>query len=439
MTRSIETGGDVNDIGPNRCRHAVTKLAVLLSMLLPALWVPLADAASAASVVPAGFADQLVGKVGEPTAMAFTPGGRILVTSKSGQLHVIEKGTVLPTPAIDLSNKICANGERGLVGVAVDPAFGAANHYIYLYYTYDKFGGCATQGADVPVNRVSRFRLPKSNVIDPGTERILINNVPNYGGVHIAGDLEFGTDGNLYISSGDGGCDYDLDTGCFSKNAAARDANILLGKILRITPTGGIPRTNPFLGAGTARCAQTGLIDRGLTCRETFASGLRNPFRFAMDPNATGTRLFIDDVGEGTWEEIDRGIKGADYGWNVREGPCVTGSRMNCGPPPAGMTNPIYSYDHNTGCTSITGGAFVPNGIWPAAFDHAYLYGDFVCGKIFRLTPNGSGGFTQHAFVTNIGLHSITTLKFGPYGSTQAAYYLNYLNGGEVRRIVYTG
>jgi hypothetical protein len=103
------------------------------------------------------------------------------------------------------------------------------------------------------------------------------------------------------------------------------------------------------------------------------------------------------------------------------------------------MTNPVYAYDHNTGCTAVTGGAFVPNGVWPAAFDETYLYGDFVCGKIIRLTPAAGGSFTASDFVTGLGTNSITTLKFGPYGSTQAAYYLNYLNGGEVRRIAYVG
>jgi glucose/arabinose dehydrogenase len=429
----------VNRIGGSGCRRPVTKLAVLLATALPALWVPLADPAAAASVVPAGFSDQFVAKVGSPTAMAFTPDGRILVTSKAGKLSVIKNGSVLTTPAIDLTARVCSDGERGLVGVAVDPAFGTANHFIYLYYTYKKFGSCPTLTSDVPVNRVSRFRLPAWNVIDPATEKVLIDNVPNYGGYHIAGDLEFGKDGNLFISSGDGGCDYAGDSDCDSHNDAARDQNILLGKILRITPAGGIPRTNPFLGAGTARCAQTGLTEPGLMCRETYAWGLRNPFRFAVDPNAVHTRFFIDDVGQGTWEEIDNGHKGADYGWNVREGPCATGSRTNCGPPPVGMTNPIWSYDHNTGCTGITGGAFVPNGIWPAAYDTTYLYGDFICGKIIQLTPADGGGFTASDFVTGLGTSSITTLKFGPYGSTQAAYYLNYLNGGEVRRIVYTG
>ncbi|MEP6759359.1 MAG: PQQ-dependent sugar dehydrogenase [Actinomycetota bacterium] len=416
-----------------------THWALPIAVLLVGLALPLATPSAAlGSVVPAGFEDQLVAKVGGPTAIAFTPDGRILVTSHFGQLFVIQSGALVATPAIDLGAKVCDDKERGLLGVAVDPAF-ASNHYIYLYYTFKKFGSCPYDTAGVPVNRVSRFVLPSTNVIDPGTETVLIDNVPNEDGIHNAGDLEFGKDGDLYISIGDGGCDYAFDSGCGSQNDASRDPNILLGKILRITPSGGIPAGNPFTGPGTARCNTTGMTTPGTACRETFAWGLRNPFRIAFDPNAAGTRFHIDDVGQSTWEEIDLGRAGADYGWNVREGPCARGSRTDCGPPPAGMTNPVYAYDHNTGCTAVTGGAFVPNGLWPAAFDHTYLYGDFVCGKIIRLTPVAGGGFTATDFVTGLGTSSITTLKFGPYGSTQAAYYLNYLNGGEVRRIAFTG
>ena len=402
------------------------------------LVLPLARSAEAAPVLPPGFTDQLVAKVGGPTAIAFTPDGRILVTSHFGQLYVIQGGNLVTTPAIDIGANICDDKERGLLGVAVDPSF-ASNHYIYLYYTFKKSGACPYDTTGVPVNRVSRFVLPNSNVIDPGTETILINNVPNEDGIHNAGDLAFGKDGNLYISIGDGGCDYNFDSGCGSQNDASRDQNILLGKILRITPSGGIPAGNPYTGAGSARCTTTGSTTPGMKCQETFASGLRNPFRMAFDPNAAGTRFYINDVGQSTWEEIDQGQAGADYGWNVREGFCARGSRTDCGPPPAGMTNPVYAYDHNTGCTAVIGGAFVPNGVWPTAFDNTYLYGDFVCGKIIRLTPAPGGGFTASDFVTGLGTNSITTLKFGPYGSTQAAYYLNYLNGGEVRRISFTG
>jgi len=408
------------------------------ALLIAVLGLPIATTTATATTVPSGFEDQLVAKVGGPTAIAFTPDGRILVTSHFGTLHVIQGGSLVPTPALDLSAKICDDKERGLLGVAVDPAF-ASNHTIYLYYTYKKFGSCPYDTTGVPVNRVSKFILPNSNVIDPNSETVLIDNVPNEDGIHNAGDLAFGKDGNLYISIGDGGCDYAFNSGCGSQNDAARDQHILLGKILRITPAGGIPASNPFQGAGTARCALTGMTDPGKRCQETFAWGLRNPFRMAFDPNVAGTKFFINDVGQSTWEEIDLGQAGADYGWNVREGPCARGSRTDCGPPPAGMTNPVYAYDHNTGCTAVIGGTFVPNGVWPTAFDNTYLYGDFVCGKIVRLTPASGGGFTATDFVTGLGTNSITTLKFGPYGSTQAAYYLNYLNGGEVRRIAYVG
>ncbi|MBA2490711.1 MAG: PQQ-dependent sugar dehydrogenase [Gammaproteobacteria bacterium] len=101
-----------------------------------------------------------------------------------------------------------------------------------------------------------------------------------------------------------------------------------MGKILRITRDGGIPPNNPFMGANSARCALTGRTTAGKHCQETFATGLRNPFRMAFDPNAASTRFFINDVGQITWEEINLGQAGADYGWNLREGPCPTGQSL---------------------------------------------------------------------------------------------------------------
>ena len=122
--------------------------SVSIATLLIGLALPLGGStAAAASVVPAGFEDQLVAKVGGPTAIAFTPDGRILVTSHFGQLFVIQGGALVPTPAIDLGAKVCDDKERGLLGVAVDPAF-ASNHYIYLYYTFKKFGACAHDTTD---------------------------------------------------------------------------------------------------------------------------------------------------------------------------------------------------------------------------------------------------------------------------------------------------
>jgi glucose/arabinose dehydrogenase len=400
--------------------------------------------AQADPVLPPGFQDTIVTPVDRPTAVAFVPGGRMLIARVPGVIRVFKNGVIdpVPDPALDIDAQTCSDGERGLMSVAVDPAF-EINHYVYLYYTFDK-AGCITGSATTPVNRVSRFVLGDNDKIDPASEVVLIDNIPAPEQYHIGADLHFGKDGYLYVSTGDGGCDY-AGGGCLENNDASRDQHVLLGKILRITRDGAIPPTNPYQGAGTARCNLTGRTTAPNKCRETFAWGLRNPFRLAFDPNVTGTRFFINDVGEITWEEIDLGTAGADYGWNVREGPCVTGSSTNCGPPPAGMTNPIHSYHHDTGCAAITGGAFVPKGVWPPEYDDDYLYGDLSCGKMYRLSPNGSGGYDRIEFGTGFGEYALISMTFGAtaHGASTALYYATWNSGNtpalEIRKITYAG
>jgi len=385
----------------------------------------LVGARSAATAPPSDFADSLVVEVAGPTAVAFTPDGRMLIATQTGPLRVFDGTALLSQPALDLTVAVCTSEEDGLLGVAVDPAF-ASNGYIYVYYTHSSRGSC--------FNRVSRFTM-SGNIANAGTELVLIDGIPATGGYHNAGDVQFGKDGYLYIGVGDGGCDYTGDSGCGGANDASRDENALVGKILRITSTGGIPPTNPFQGAGTTRCS-TGTATPGLKCQETFARGLRNPFRMAFDPNADGTRFFINDVGQNVWEEIDEGQPAADFGWNVREGHCANGSTTDCSAPPPGMTDPVFDYDHSSGCSAITGGAFVPHGVWPSSYDGTYIYGDYVCGKLFVLEQNG-GVYTSTEFAAGAG--SPVDVRFGPYGATQALYYTNYVNGGQVRRIAYTG
>jgi chitodextrinase len=260
-----------------------------------------------AATLPSGFEDRLLASTSKPTALAFTPDGRMLVATQPGQLRIYKNGQLLQTPALDIaSSKICANSERGMLGVAVDPNF-STNKYVYLYYTYNKFGVCPTSqptNANNPVNRVSRFVM-SGDIVDPATEKVLIDNIASPNGNHNAGDLSFGKDGYLYITVGDGGCDYNGDSGCAGANDASRDQHVLLGKVLRITREGGIPPTNPYTGMSSARCNLTGRTDPGKHCQETFAWGFRNPFRFAFDPNAAGTRFFINDVGQNAWEEVD--------------------------------------------------------------------------------------------------------------------------------------
>ena len=393
----------------------------------------------AQTAVPDGFDDTPVASVSSPTALANTPDGRLLIASQLGQLYVYEHGALLSQPALDLSDVSCSYRERGLVGVAVDPEF-ALNHFIYVSYTVDIFSDCQAEYWMTPVSRVSRFVLSDANTVDRATERVLIDNVPSILGFHNLADVEFGKDGYLYISVGDSGCDYFGNSGCFAENDSARDMHALVGKILRVTRDGGIPPGNPFTGPGTVRCNAFSEAPPGSVCQEIFATGLRNPWRFAFDPNASGTRFFINDVGQDAWEEINEAVAGADYGWNRREGFCAMGSTTDCSStPPPGLSNPVFSYGHSDGCGAVTGGAFVPNGKWPAQFDNVYLFGDYVCGAIFKLVPAAGSGFTRETFVTGLGHSSATDLYFGRDEDGIALYYTTYANGGEVRRIAYVG
>jgi glucose/arabinose dehydrogenase len=174
-----------------------------------------------------------------------------------------------------------------------------------------------------------------------------------------------------------------------------------------------------------------GVAKRGALCREIYAWGLRNPWRLAFDPSARTTRFFINDVGQSSWEEIDVGRAGADYGWNLREGFCPRYLRARCGPARRTMTDPIHAYAHRDGCGAITGGAFVPPGAWPARFRGAYLFGDFNCGKIFELTRHTNSVRTA-LFDRGVG-PGLVSMTF----DAKALYYATYAEGGEIRRITY--
>jgi hypothetical protein len=152
-----------------------------------------------------------------------------------------------------------------------------------------------------------------------------------------------------------------------------------------------------------------------------------------MDPNTGATHFFINDVGQGTWEEVDEGGKGLDYGWNTREGACLNGSSTNCAAPPPQFTDPLTAYNHSTGCTFITGGAFVPNGIWPAEYDGAYLFADGGCGKVWMRTAAGTVDYAN-PFAQTTG--SIVDMAFITQGPDPALYYVT--NGdSKVHKITY--
>ncbi|KAL8867642.1 MAG: hypothetical protein Q9198_008445, partial [Flavoplaca austrocitrina] len=275
-----------------------------------------------------------------------------------------------------------------------------------------------------------------------GSEKVLINNIPSPNGNHNAGDLHFGKDGKLYVSTGDGACNYASPTRCQPDNGVSRYRNVLNGKILRVNADGTVPGDNPYAGSDRGvRCgtltnnkaAGGSVAPAGTLCKETYAWGFRNPFRFAMNPDAAQTSFRVNDVGGGYREEISSGEKGADYGWNCFEGTRTNSNTGKCRPLPD-AEKPIHQYSHSSGCSSITGGAFVPNGAgWPASYRDAYLFGDYVCGRIFALKPKSGGGFTRTVFAS-VPQGGPVSFAFGPDG---ALYYTTYAGGGQVRRIAF--
>ena len=384
--------------------------------------------------VVSGFTESLVtNQVSTPTALAPIPDGRVIVLQKGGAVRILQNGSPLPGSALTLA--VCTQSERGLLGVALDPDFNA-NGRLFLYYTRPSAsapGGC--------VNRVSRFEM-NGNTIDPASEVVLLDNIGSPAGNHNGGDLEVGNDGFLYVAVGDGGRDPRDNSGSAGSNDAAQDRSLLNGKILRIDRETGAPAAgNPYTGPGTDVCATRGNTPStpDTVCQEIFAYGLRNPWRFAFDPNTGATRFYINDVGQNTAEEVDLGIAGANYGYPAREGFCPQGitAISNCPPPDAGLgyTQPLTAYPHNpvNGGDYITGGAFVPNGAWSSAYDGGYLFADGDPGKIFF--RNGSGNTNYNVpFVSGVG--GITDIGFVMESSGWALYSVNAATN-EVRKVVY--
>ncbi len=416
----------------NRKLLSLTSLGIATLLFSHTTIRPSYAAPNAQLALPAGFVDELVATFEPgviPTSIATLPDGRVLVTLKAGLLHVVENGNVLPTPALDLRNDLCTSSEEGLESVAVDPEFGS-NGQIYLYYTARRAGEFCQDA----VNRVVRYRLNGNTAESPS---VLLDNIPTPGNAHNGGNLEFGPDGLLYVSVGDGAEQLDgIGTGSANDNAPNR--SLLLGKMLRITRDGGIPESNPYATTpGAVNCGESEPNKTGGWCREIFAIGLRNPFKFAFRGDGT---FYINDVGQGAWEEINQGKLGADYGWNAREGNCIANTE-SCGGAPSGLTDPLFQYSHNGFC-AITGAAF-SDGSWPAPFNDAYFFGDYCSDSIFLLTQDGNGQRNQTAFAVSPSQGGLIELHFDR--GTRSLYYAlgptyrDLSSPGIVRRVRFAG
>lgn len=317
--------------------------------------------------------------------MAFAPDGRLFVCLQAGQVRVIKNGSLLPAPFLDII--VDSSGERGLLGIAFDPNF-ATNHYVYVYYTV----------ATPPIhNRVSRFSAA-GDVAASGSEVVLLN-LDNLSSAtnHNGGGLHFGPDGKLYIGVGEN-----------ANGANSQTLSNLLGKILRINSDGTIPTDNPFYNTASGNN------------RAIWALGLRNPFTFSFQPGTS--RLFINDVGQSTWEEINDGIAGSNYGWPTSEGPTNNPS----------FRSPIYYYGHGstdaTGC-AIVGGTFYSPQVsqFPSSYLGKYFFSDLCSGWIRVFDPAAE---TAVGFAT--GISALVDLDVGPDG---ALYYLAQGSSGQVFRV----
>lgn len=333
-----------------------------------------------AATLPAGFSETTVTGLTNPTAMAIAPDGRIFVCQQGGALRVIKNGALLATPFVTLT--VDANGERGLLGVAFDPDF-LTNRYVYVYYT-----------ATTPAihNRISRFTA-NGDVAVGGSELVLMD-LNNLGATnHNGGAIHFGRDGKLYVAVGE--------------NAVGSNSQTLanpLGKLLRINKDGSIPTDNPFYGSTTGNS------------RAIWALGLRNPFTFAVHPNSG--RIFIDDVGQSTWEEINDGMAGANYGWPNTEGPTTDPQ----------YTTPVYYYANDASTCALAGGTFYAPEVrqFPASYVETYFFQDLCGGWIHQLDQQ----YNSSNFAT--GLSSPVDTLVGHDGSL---YYLTRGGGGVLGRI----
>ncbi len=317
----------------------------------------------AAATVPSPFTQAAVAGFTEPTALAVAPDGRVFVAQQAGTVRIVRDGQLLATPFLTLT--VDSAGERGLIGIALDPSF-ATNGFVYVHYT--------VPGPGVH-NRVSRFTADVSGTVAvPGSELPLLDLPPLGATNHNGGGIHFVPDGTLLIAVGE--------------NANANLAQRLdspFGKILRIRADGSIPENNPFFTA-------TSGINRAI-----WALGLRNPFTFALSPS-TG-RIHLNDVGAGTWEEINEAnAAGLNFGWPLTEGP-TSDARFN---------SPVFAYGHNpltgpsTGC-AITGGAFYEGATanFPGEFRGDYFFADLCSGWVrrfdvaSRLVVDFGSGFAQ--------------------------------------------
>lgn len=401
----------------------------LPALLLAGLFVSVIPTPALAAL-PAGFeTETLTGGLNLPTQMTFAADGRIFIAEKDGTVVVWKNGALLPTPVIKLTD-VNSYGDRGLLGIAIDPQF-ATNNYMYLLYTRENTPG--TNFAGKKTGRIVRVTLV-GDIADESTKVTLVGSVggtlatpscadyattsdciPSDSASHSVGGLRFGPDGKLYATFGEG-ANFDYADPYAMR---AQDLDSLGGKMIRINTDGTAPADNPFYnGSSTANRSKV------------WVYGLRNDFRFNF--RASTGSLFSGDVGWSSWEEVNKIVAGGNYGW-----PCYEGvdkrAEFNCNV--VGMKTPLYSYAHDVnGAGSVTAGAF--GSAYPLAYQNSLFIGDYAQNWIKRVILDGSENFVsvQDFMSAADGSDGPVDITAGPDGNV---YFLSIYTG-ELKRILYT-
>lgn len=342
---------------------------------------------------PTNFQRNLIVGTGlnAPTGFAICPDRRIFITEREGGVRIVKDGQLLSTPFTTLPS--AASGDRGLAGVVCDPNF-LTNHYVYFYYT---------DAVDLH-NKLVRFDASQDTAQEGGL--LLYQTSDQSFSLHIGGTVQFGPDGKIYISIGDNGT-----------STNAQDLTNPHGKIIRLNPDGTIPTDNPFYSVPGA-------------AKEIWAMGFRNPFRFQFD-SATGN-IYEGDVGEASWEEINKVVKSGNYGWPLCEG--------YCNPPNPNFIDPIFAWPHDptiaAGSAASVGGPVYHGDMFPSDYQGRLFFGDYAQGwiKTMKLDSSGGNGGVED-FDPNVG--AVVDMHTDPQDGS--LYYLDIFPGALYQVIYSTG
>jgi glucose/arabinose dehydrogenase/fibronectin type 3 domain-containing protein len=417
-----------------RPRRTSRQLVVVISLVAGLFSFP--GPAAADTFTGPGFATERVATLPPFTlvGIAFAPDGRLFVWQKNGVVRVIKNGQLLPTPFIDLSAKVNTFDDRGFWGLAFDPQFDS-NGRVYMSYTFENAGNPNSSSART--SRITRVTADPANpdTALPGSEQVVLGSVGTPpcsaqpagadcisadGGSHTLGSLHFAGDGTLFVGIGDG-----AEAGPSDPNPLrAQDLNSPNGKILRIRPDGSAPSDNPFYdGTNSWRS-------------RVWQFGVRNPFGFSQHPDTD--ELYLGDVGWNTWEEVDHGPPGANFGWPCFEGtgpqPTYQSQFAQCaGLPASSVTPPFFTYDRSIGA-AVIGGPFYTGTLYPQQYWGSFFFADYPGGWIRHVVfDSDHRPVSVQTFAT--GIQDPVALTLGPDGMI---YYLSFTTG-EVRRIRYNG